>query len=85
MENRLNSKWHQFKTTPGINMKWPQWKVTSYPASQAGTELGPAIFSQLQHLRGDIYIGKGSESFTTVRKWWEVGRTVYKTTKQILT
>ena len=32
----------------------PQWKMTADQASQAGTELGPACFTQLPQLRGDI-------------------------------
>ena len=31
-----------------------QWKMTSDQASQAGTELGQACFTQLPQLRGDI-------------------------------
>ena len=37
-----------------LKKRLPQWKMTSDQASQAGTELGPACFTQLPQLRGYI-------------------------------
>ena len=57
MEDKLNVIRHQCEITSmedDLQGRLLQWKMTSDQASQAGTELGPACFTQLPQTRGYI-------------------------------